>query len=271
MASGHSSPTTQQRKGVIPPRHTGSKASNPTLLNAVYSANQQYSNPKSGHSDSLKPLPRRRTHFKAFLARTGIDADFATIRLNHWLSIPATTKGRNRLFSQHNNYKKDPLKLQVRAARLDEDWAGIWRVIEPVVRAGETFALDRAMDEDEARAHWFSPDKTVFVAEADGEILGTYYLRANHPGGGNHVANCGYMVSSTATGRGVARAMGQHSLDHARSCGFRAVQFNFVVSTNERAVRLWQFLGFSIVARLPGAFHHPVHGYVDALVMYQEL
>lgn len=162
--------------------------------------------------------------------------------------------------------------MHVRAAEQDQDWAAIWRIIEPVVRAGETFALDREMNEESAREHWFGADKRVFVAQADdGEILGTYYMRSNHPGGGSHVCNCGYMTSATATGRGVARAMGRHSLEHARALGYRAMQFNFVVSTNERAVRLWQFLGFSIAARLPQAFHHPVHGYVDALVMYQLL
>ena len=109
------------------------------------------------------------------------------------------------------------------------------------------------------------------MAESGGEILGTYYLRANQPGGGAHVANCGFMTASAAAGRGVARAMCAHALAHARARGFRAMQFNFVVSTNERAVRLWRGLGFEIVGRLPGAFDHPVHGEVDALVMFQRL
>jgi GNAT superfamily N-acetyltransferase len=116
-----------------------------------------------------------------------------------------------------------------------------------------------------------SPDKETFVAEEEGVILGTYFLRANQAGGGRHVGNCGYMTCATAMGRGVARRMCEHSLDHARSRGFRAVQFNFVVSTNERAVRLWQSMGFEIVGRLPDAFRHPAHGFVDALVMYRTL
>ncbi|HEV7343378.1 MAG TPA: GNAT family N-acetyltransferase [Sphingopyxis sp.] len=151
------------------------------------------------------------------------------------------------------------------------DTAAIWAIIEPTIRAGETYTLDRAMSEAEALAYWFGPDKAVFVAEADGAVLGTYYLRANQAGGGGHVANCGYMTAASATGRGVARAMAEHSLVLARERGFRAMQFNFVVATNERAVRLWQSLGFAVVGRLPEAFAHPAHGLVDALVMYRLL
>ena len=103
------------------------------------------------------------------------------------------------------------------------------------------------------------------------EVVGSYYLRANNRGGGAHVANCGYIVAPAAMGRGVARAMCAHSLDRARERGFRAMQFNFVISSNERAVRLWQSCGFAIVGRLPGAFEHPRLGFVDALVMYRTL
>ena len=127
------------------------------------------------------------------------------------------------------------------------------------------------MSEAEALAYWLAPDKDTFVAEENGVILGTYYLRPNHAGGGNHVCNCGYMTAANATGRGIARLMCEHSLEYARSRGFRAMQFNFVVSTNERAVRLWQSLGFEIVGRLPLAFKHPAQGYVDALVMFRSL
>lgn len=151
------------------------------------------------------------------------------------------------------------------------DAAAIWAIIGPTIRAGETYALDRDMTEAAALAYWFAPDKAVFVAEADGAIVGTYYLRANQPGGGAHVANCGYMTAAAATGRGIARAMAEHSLAEARHRGFRAMQFNFVVATNARAVRLWQSLGFAIVGRLPGAFAHPELGFVDALVLYRAL
>ena len=107
--------------------------------------------------------------------------------------------------------------------------------------------------------------------ERDGELLGTYYMRANQQGGGSHVANCGYMTAPAASGQGVARAMCAHSLDHARVRGFRAMQFNFVVGTNERAVALWQSFGFAIVGRLAQAFDHPRLGLVDAVVMYRML
>src|SRR5947209_7403219 len=127
--------------------------------------------------------------------------------------------------------------MEIRRA-VAEDRLHIWSIIAPVIRAGETFALDRDMTEDEALAYWTGPDKETFVADENGKILGTYYIRANHAGGGKHVCNCGYVTSAEAAGRGVARQMGVHSLDRARARGFRAVQFNFVVSTNKRAVRL---------------------------------
>lgn len=160
--------------------------------------------------------------------------------------------------------------IQVREAR-SEDVPAIWAIIGPTIRAGETYALDPDMSEAAALAYWLGPDKETFVAEAEGRILGTYYLRANQAGGGRHVCNCGYMTDAAASGRGVARTMCLHSLDRARARGFRAMQFNFVVSTNERAVRLWESLRFVVVGRLPGAFRHPALGYVDALVMFRTL
>ncbi len=152
-----------------------------------------------------------------------------------------------------------------------EDRMAIWSIIGPVIQAGDTYALDPSMGEADALAYWLGTDKEAFVAEDDGRVLGTYFMRPNQAGGGSHVCNCGYMTRSSAAGRGVARAMCTHSLAHARLRGYRAMQFNFVVSTNERAVRLWQSMGFEIVGRLPLAFHHPSLGYVDALVMYQHL
>jgi ribosomal protein S18 acetylase RimI-like enzyme len=160
--------------------------------------------------------------------------------------------------------------MQIRPASR-HDAAAIWAILEPVIRAGETYTLDRDMKEDAALAYWLGADKETFVAEADGVILGTYFIRPNQAGGGAHVCNCGYMTGAAATGRGVARAMCEHSMAHARQRGYRAMQFNFVVSTNERAVRLWRSLGFDIVGRLPRAFAHPTHGDVDALVMFQSL
>jgi ribosomal protein S18 acetylase RimI-like enzyme len=160
--------------------------------------------------------------------------------------------------------------MLIRAAVTGDAYA-IWAIMEPIVRAGETYTLPRDMDKKSALTYWLSAEHEVFVAEDNGGIVGTYILRANQKGGGAHVANCGYMTAVSAMGRGVARAMCSHSLDRARERGFRAMQYNFVVSTNERAVRLWQSFGFEIVGRLPGGFHHPTLGYVDAYIMYRDL
>jgi len=151
------------------------------------------------------------------------------------------------------------------------DHDAIWAIIEPVLRAGETYALPRDWDRRTALDYWFAPPHQVFVAEADGEVIGHYFLMPNKLGGGAHVSNCGFMVSAGATGKGVAAAMCGHALETAKAQGFRAMQFNFVVGTNDRAVALWQRLGFDIVGRLPGAFDHPRFGFVDALVMYKTL
>jgi L-amino acid N-acyltransferase YncA len=160
--------------------------------------------------------------------------------------------------------------MTIRPATPD-DHAGIWDILGPVIRAGETYTLPRDLTRDGALDYWFSAGHDVFVAEEAGALLGTYFLQPNHRGGGAHVANCGYVTARSATGRGVGRAMCEHSLACAAAKGFRAMQFNFVVSTNEQAVRLWQACGFSIVGRLPGAFNHPTLGDVDAYVMFQTL
>lgn len=160
--------------------------------------------------------------------------------------------------------------MLVRAA-VEDDADALWAILEPIIRAGETYPLPRDMGRQTALAYWFSSGHEVLVVEDNGEVVGTYFLKANQKGGGAHVANCGYMTAPHAIGRGVARAMCAHSLERARQQGFRAMQFNFVVSTNERAVRLWQSCGFEIVGRLPKVFEHPKLGVVDALVMYREL
>jgi ribosomal protein S18 acetylase RimI-like enzyme len=151
------------------------------------------------------------------------------------------------------------------------DRAAIAAIIVPAIRAGETYALPRDWSEDEAVDYWFGSGHHVFVNEAEGEVLGTYFLQANQKGGGSHVANCGYATHPNAQGKGVARAMCEHSLEIAKAMGFKAMQFNFVISTNTRAVALWQACGFEILTRVPGAFDHPVEGYVDALVMFRTL
>ncbi|PZU57595.1 MAG: GNAT family N-acetyltransferase [Sphingobium sp.] len=151
------------------------------------------------------------------------------------------------------------------------DHAAIWAILEPLIRDGEVFALPRDMSREEVLAYWTAGDRVPFVACRDGTIAGLYYLRPNQMGGGAHVANAGYATAREASGRGVARAMCAHSMDEARRRGFRAMQFNFVVSTNARAVMLWTDMGFTTVGRLPEAFHHPGQGYVDALVMARPL
>lgn len=158
----------------------------------------------------------------------------------------------------------------VRAARA-EDRDAIGAILEPMIRAGETYTLPQEMSREEALEYWFIGGHEVFVAEEDGRVVGTYFLQANQRGGGSHVANCGYVTATGNEGKGVARAMCAHSLEHAKKRGFRAMQFNFVVASNQRAVRLWESMGFEIVGRLAGAFLHPVKGYTDAYVMYRVL
>lgn len=153
-----------------------------------------------------------------------------------------------------------------------EDWPQVWPILQATFAAGDTYAF--APDSSEAEIHraWVEVPLATYVAVAeDGSILGTYFLKPNQPGLGSHVANCGYVVAASASGRGVATALCEHSQAEAVALGFRAMQFNFVVSTNERAVRLWQRLGFAIVGTLPGAFRHLLLGYVDAYVLFKQL
>lgn len=154
-----------------------------------------------------------------------------------------------------------------------EDWAGVWAMLEPVFRAGETYPFPPDISADAAREAWTNSPKVVFVAvdEATGQLLGTYYIKPNADGPGSHVCNCGYVVAAQARGRGVASRMCEHSQAQATSRGYRAMQYNLVVSTNEGAVRLWKKMGFDIVGTLPEAFRHPRWGFVDAHVMYKIL
>ncbi len=151
------------------------------------------------------------------------------------------------------------------------DADAIWSILEPHIRAGETYTQSRQMTRKHALAWWLAPEHEVFAAEIGGIVAGTYFLRPNQQGGGAHVANCGYMTATHAQGQGVGRAMCAHSLQTARDRGFFAMQFNFVVSTNFHAVALWRRCGFEIAGRLPEAFEHPSMGRVDALVMYRKL
>ncbi len=163
------------------------------------------------------------------------------------------------------------------AAAVDDD--AIWVILEPVLRDGETYALPRDWGRAEALAFWRGGDHAVFVAEVPADavsraaprVVGAYYLQPNQKGGGAHVANCGYATLGAARNQGVARAMCIHSMETARQRGYLAMQFNFVVASNEGAVALWKSLGFEVVGRVPRAFRHPALGLVDALVMYRAL
>lgn len=160
--------------------------------------------------------------------------------------------------------------MKIRAAA-EADHDPIWRILHAVVATGDTYAIDPYISREEALAYWLGADIQAYVAESLGRIVGTYILRPNQSGGGSHVANAAFMVAPDARGQGIGRAMGEHCLSEARRLGFRAMQFNFVVSANESAIRLWKELGFEIVGTLPGAFRHPEKGYVDVFVMYHSL
>ncbi|MEY2480451.1 MAG: hypothetical protein QOI04_1378 [Verrucomicrobiota bacterium] len=154
---------------------------------------------------------------------------------------------------------------------IEADRDAVWKIFCEVVARGDTYTIEPKISRDDALKYWFASGNRVYVAEQDRHILGTYILRANQSGGGAHVANAAFMVASDARGRGVGRAMAEHCLNEARALGFRAMQFNFVVSTNQDAMHLWKSLGFEIVGTLPRAFKHPDRGYVDVYVMYREL
>jgi ribosomal protein S18 acetylase RimI-like enzyme len=155
------------------------------------------------------------------------------------------------------------------ASRHDRD--AVWEILRAVVAAGDTYVFDPEIPREEALAYWFHPGTRIYVAESEGRILGTYILKPNQPGLGSHVSNAAFMVSTSARGLGIGRAMGEHCLDEARRLGYRAMRFNFVVATNEAAVKLWERLGLTIVGSLPGAFRHRTSGFVDAYVMFQTL
>lgn len=152
-----------------------------------------------------------------------------------------------------------------------EDFDAFWPTFQAVIQAQETYAYDPDMTHEQALQMWLHYPAHTLIAEEDGVVLGSYYLKANAAGPGDHVCNCGYMVAPAARGKGVARQMCEHSQQLAVKSGFSAVQFNSVVATNEVAVALWHSLGFDTVGRLPRAYRHARHGLVDCLVMYKWL
>jgi L-amino acid N-acyltransferase YncA len=152
-----------------------------------------------------------------------------------------------------------------------KDFKEIWPIFHEIVSIGDTYAYPPDTTKEEAERLWTHQPRKTYVIEDEGQILGTYYIKTNQAGPGNHVCNCGYMVSSKARGRGLATTMCEHSQIKATELGYKAMQFNFVASSNEGAVRLWKKLGYEVVGRLPQAFHHPTEGYIEALVMYKWL
>ena len=147
----------------------------------------------------------------------------------------------------------------------------LWTMLKPVFRSGETYAIDPEISEQDALSYWMGADAGCLMIEEKGERLGTYYLKTNAQGGGAHVCNCGFITAPNSAGKGVARAMLTDALTRAKAKGYQAMQFNFVLSNNTRAIDIWTRAGFDIVGRLPHAFKHPKDGMIDAFVMFKTL
>ena len=189
--------------------------------------------------------------------------DFGLLNLGHRLIIFQLKIGKHPRAKGKDIVVMNPGPLQ--------DFDQIRPIFREVAAAGETFPYPCKTTKEEAVKIWIDSPRKTFVFEEENRILGTYFITTNQVGLGDHVCNCGYMVASAARGRGIATAMCHHSQEVAKELGYKAMQFNFVVSSNEGAVRLWNSLGFETVGRLSGAFRHPKLGYVDALVMYKWL
>ena len=160
--------------------------------------------------------------------------------------------------------------MHIRRA-VETDFVAMWNIFHAVVATGDTYVFSPSTSREDAHVYWLSAGITTFVAEIKGNIVGFYKLIPNQRDLGSHVANASFMVSPTAHGKGVGKAMGQHCLIEAKKGGFEALQFNFVVSTNKSAVSLWKKLGFAIVGTVPKAFKHQQLGNVDVYVMHRFL
>jgi len=160
--------------------------------------------------------------------------------------------------------------IEIRKA-VDADKPAVWQIIKAVIAGDDTYVFPSNTPEDEMIAYWFSREKYNYVALADGKVVGTFWIKANQPGLGSHVANAAYMVSPDAGGRGIGRLMAEFSLKEARMLGFTAMQFNFVVKSNTVAVKVWQSVGFEIIGEIPDAFDHHREGFTNAYIMYRKL
>ena len=160
--------------------------------------------------------------------------------------------------------------VTIRNAR-DEDRPAVWQIIKAVIAGGDTYTFAPDTPEADMIAFWFSPEKHVYVAEDNGVVLGTYWLKANQPGLGDHVGNGGYMVSPDAKGKGIGKLMAEHSIEEARRIGYQSIQFNFVVKSNTAAVNLWKSVGFTVIGEIPDAIRHSHHGLTNAYIMYRKL
>ena len=161
--------------------------------------------------------------------------------------------------------------MRIRRAN-ENDLDGLWPIFQSVVTKGDTYVFSPTATRQDAFDYWFGPGVTSFVAEDDDDsIAGMYKLIPNQRDLGAHVASASFMVNEAFRGQGIGKSLGLHCLEEAKKAGYRAIQFNFVVSTNTGAVDLWKKLGFEIVGTLPEAFRHSRLGYVDADVKYRFL
>lgn len=160
--------------------------------------------------------------------------------------------------------------IAIRKATL-ADFDDVWPLLRDVFRAGDTYAVDPQISKEDARTYWMTQAAATYVAEGSDGVVGTYYIKTNQPGGGAHICNCGYIVSPKARGQGIAAQLCAHSQVEAAGLGYLAMQFNFVLASNDGAVRLWHRLGFETIGTIPDAFRHPKQGMIDAFVMYKRL
>ena len=160
--------------------------------------------------------------------------------------------------------------IHIRKAK-SKDHDSIWQIIQEVISKGDTYVFAPDSSRKEMLDYWCSQDKHCYVAEIENSIVGTFIIKDNFPGLGSHVANAAYMTLPSAFGKGIGRSMGEFSIREAKRLGYRSMQFNIVVKTNERAMRLWQKLGFEIKGEIPEAFNHRTMGYVDAFILWRKL